>query len=88
MLVSPELNRFELDILDYVYRHPVTTQQTAIERNEVDLGCGMIAVRLMARMGLITITTDTDNKKVLMITTSGVEKLKQHGLIRSPKRAM
>jgi|AGTN01.2.fsa_nt_gi hypothetical protein len=88
MLHSTELNRFELDILDYVYRHPITPQQAAIERNEVDLGCGMIAVRLMARMGLISITTDTDNKKVLTITTSGVEKLKQHGLARSYKKAM
>jgi hypothetical protein len=85
MSPTPDLNRFEIDILDYVYRHPITPQQVAIERNEVDLGCGMIAVRLMARMGLITVISGVDNKRLLTITSSGVEKLKQYGLARSSK---
>jgi hypothetical protein len=82
MLSIPDLNRFELDILDYVYRHPIAPRQVAIERNEVDLGCGMIAIRLMARRGLITVTSGVNNKKFLTITNSGVEKLEQCGLLR------
>jgi hypothetical protein len=85
MYHRPDLNKFELDILDYVYRHPITPQLTAIERNEVDMGCGIIAVRLMARMGLINITSGAGNKRFLTITLSGVEKLKENGLLRPPR---
>lgn len=82
MIAIPDLNKFELDILDYVYRHPITPRQVAIERSEVDLGCGMIAIRLLARMGLITITSGVDNKKFLSVTPQGIKKLEQSGLAR------
>jgi hypothetical protein len=82
MLVATniQLNNFELALLEYIYRNPGIKSVTAIGKAGVDPGSGPIAIRYMARLGLINAGDGGWSEKKLTATAAGVEMLKENGL--------
>lgn len=75
-----QLNHFELALLECIYRNPGITSVTAIGKAGVDPGSGPIAIRYMARLGLIGVGEGAWSEKKLTTTAAGVEMLRVNGL--------